>query len=125
MNDRDKQEFDILRNVIIGVTFVSLCFLSYIEWNKVKDSILQSQLEAEYAYDYACSLSSQIVKRAEYGRNVYISKAKWINCGGFESEGGNFIRPLDVEKKFRESNPYADTLEHGAKMRRTYAPIAI
>jgi len=110
VNKIDNIQFNSLRIAILVVTLVSLCFLTYNELVTVRDSLLQSQLEAEYAYDYACSPSSQIVKKAEFGRNVYIAKTLWVNCGGFETEEGNFIRPLDAEKKLCESNPYGDGL---------------
>lgn len=108
MDNVNKAEFDVLRNMIYVVTFVSLCFLTYSEYAKAKDSHIQSMLEAEYAYDYACSQSSQIIKEAEYSRNVFVSNALYVNCGGLEQgemdDKGNFIRPLDVEKSYSKPN---------------------
>jgi len=104
MNKIDSLQFNNLRIAILVVTLVSLCFITYIEWNTVRDSILQSQLEAEYAYDYACSPSSQIVKKAEFGRNVYVAKTLWVNCSGYEQGLGNFIPYVDEQKSSPNTN---------------------
>jgi hypothetical protein len=108
MRARDQVEFNLMRNVIYGVTLASLCFLGYIEYNTVRDSMLQSMLEDEYAYDYACSQSSTIIKKAEFSRNAYISNTIWVICVDENEERGNFVRPLDVEKSLPNTNPYAD-----------------
>ncbi len=104
MTDIDQVQFDVLRTLLWAITLVACMSLIYIEYNTVKDSMLQSQLEAEYAYDYACSPSSQIVKKAEYSQNVYISKTLWVNCSGFDRDIGNFPPSGDVEKSSPNSN---------------------
>jgi hypothetical protein len=108
MKARDQVEFNLMRNLIWSIALAACMFLGYTEYNTVRDSMLQSMLEDEYAYDYACSQSSQIVKRAEFSRNAYISKTLWVICVDENEERGNFVRPLDVEKKLPKSNPYAD-----------------
>jgi len=106
MDKIDQEQFDALRGIIYGIALACLLFLGYIEYNTVRDSMLQSMLEDEYAYDYACSQSSQIIKKAEYGENAYISKTVWVICEG-EIEGlGNFKRPMDVEKSYSKPNAY-------------------
>ena len=107
MKARDKAEFDVLRNMIWGLTLGTCMFLIYIEYNTARDSMLQSMLEDEYAYDYACSQSSQIIKRAKHSRNAYISKTLWVICDD-EIEGlGNPKRGRDDIKKLSVTNSYA------------------
>ena len=112
MNETDQAQFEVLHIAICIIMLVSLCFITYIEWNTVRDSLIQDQQAAEYAYDYACSPSSQIVKRAEIGENVFISKTLWVNCGGLEVGEGNFVRPSHVEKKLPRVNTYGDDSEY-------------
>lgn len=108
MTDIDQVQFDVLRTLLWAITLGACMSLIYIEYNTVKDSMLQSQLEAEYAYDYACSPSSQIIKKTEFGRNVYVSKTLWVNCGGLEQGLGNFKRGRDDEKSYPKPNAYDD-----------------
>lgn len=105
-NNNDLQAFDNMRTMIWFFAGVCIAFMLFNEYNTVKDSMLQSALEAEYAYDYACSPSSQIIKKTEFGRNVYVSKTLWVYCGGLEQGLGNFVRPSHVEKKLPNTNSY-------------------
>lgn len=112
MKANDTLEFNSMRNVIYGVTFICVLFLGYIEYHTVRSSMLQTMLEEEYAYDYACSQSRAIVKKAEYSRNAYVSNTIWFICEGDIEDEGNFVRPLDVEK----SSPNSNTYDYGGDM---------
>lgn len=103
-NNNDLQEFNAMRAIIWFFVGVCVAFLLFSEYTEARDSYLQSALEAEYEYDYACSPSSQIVKKTEFGRNVYLSHALYVNCGVSMEGLGNFMRPSHVEKKYPKPN---------------------
>ena len=117
MTDIDQVQFDVLRTLLWAITLVACMSLIYIEYNTVKDSMLQSQLEAEYAYDYACSPSSQIIKKSIVGTNVYYAKTLWVNCEGQNEGLSNFKRGRDVQKSHPKPNAYYDDMRVQAVLR--------